>query len=222
MAMYKDEPENPVFNFVAIIIGIIYVAAAALCVLCLTTDIITEWAGKLITSLNEEALQALVKLYGYMILALMPSAILFLASRAPIEMSLFLRIVLWIVGALGMAGLIWLFFSISGQSQYAELLGNTTKDLYGILWLRVSTIVAAVGLFTVNVMSNFMPNFNSANALASFMEFVWGFFAELNTGYVIYILLSFVTLPWAFLILPVAGIIIFTGIVTLTAVCNMD
>ena len=222
MSTYKDEPENPVFKFVAVIIGLIYVAAIAMCVLCLVTNLGAELLGKIITSLNETQLQALAKLYGYMLLALLPSAIIFLASRAPIEMSLFVRIVLWIVGTLGMAGLIWLFFIVSGQSEYAELLGNTAKDLYGIWWLRASTIVAAVGLFTVNVMSNFMPNFNSANALASFMELVWGFFAELNTGYIIYILLSFVTLPWAFLILPVAGVIIFTGIVTLTAVCNMD
>ena len=87
MSTYKDEPENPVFKFVAVIIGLIYVAAIAMCVLCLVTNIGAELLGKIITSLNETQLQALAKLYGYMILALLPSAIIFLASRAPIEMS---------------------------------------------------------------------------------------------------------------------------------------
>ena len=222
MAMYRDEPENPVFKFVAVIIGIVYVAAAALCVLCLTTNIVADLLGKIITSLNEASLQALAKLYGYMILALMPSAIIFLASRAPIEMTLFTRIALWIVGTLGMAGLIWLFFSVSGQSQYAELLGNTTKDLYGIWWLRCSTIVAAVGLFSLNIMANFSPDFNTSNGLADFMDLVWGLFAELNTGYLVYIILSFVILPWAFLILPLAGIIIVVFVITLIALCSTD
>lgn len=220
--MNRDEPENPVNIVIAILIGIIYVAAAVLCFLCIKTNIIAGVLGGLLKSkqFDEATLQALSTLYGYMILALMPSVIIFIASRVPFEMTLFTRILLWIVGTLGMAGLIWLFFSISGQSEYAELLGNTTKDLYGIWWLRCSTIVAAVGIFSVNLMTNFSPNFNLDNGLASFMDGVWTFVAELNIGYIIYIILSFVALPFAFLILPIAGIIIIVLIITLTALCN--
>lgn len=219
--MDRNEPENPVNIVIAILIGIIYIAAAVLCFLCIKTDIIAKLLGELLKAkqFDEATLQALSTLYGYMILALMPSVILFVASRVPVEMTLFTRILLWIVGTLGMAGLIWLFFSISGQGEYAELLGSTAQDLYGISYLRCSTIVAAIGLFSVNFMTNFSPNFNLDNALASFMDGVWAFVTELNIGYIAYIILSFVTLPFAFLILPIAGIIIIVLMITLAALC---
>lgn len=220
--MYRDEPENPVNIVIAIIIGIIYVAAAVLCVLCIKTDIIAGVLGGMLESkqFSDTALQALSTLFGYMILALIPSVLLFIASRLPVEMSLLTRILLWIVGTLGMAGLIWLFFYISGKGDYVELLGNTAKDLYGVSWLRCSTIVAAVGLFSVNLMTNFSPDFNLNNALASFMDLVWAFVAELNIGYILYLLLSFVMLPFAFIILPIAGIIIIVLVITLTALSS--
>lgn len=222
MAGYRDEPENPVYKFVAVIIGIIYVAAIAMCILCLATNLGAKVLGKIITSLSESQLESFAKLYGFMLLALLPSAIIFVANRAPIEMTKTTRILLWIAGSICMAGLIWLFFHVSGKEEYAQILGDTTKDLYGIWWLRCNTIVAAAGIFSLNIMCNFMPDFNSANALGDFMGLVWGFFAELNTGYVIYVILTFVTLPWAFLILPVAGVIVAVLLLTLIALVNMD
>ena len=214
-----SEPIEPVSVVIAIIIAIIYVAAAVLCVLCLTTNIITELLGKIITSLNEDSLQALVRLYGYMIIALMPSAIIFVANKAPFEMTTFTRVILWIVGVLGMAGLIYLFFNISARPEYAELLGDTARNLYGILWLRVSTIVAAVGVISINVMSNFTPNFNPSHWLGNFCDVVWEF-AQGQISYILFTLLTFATLPWAFLILPIAGIYIFVLLTTLYALCD--
>ena len=219
--MYRDEPENPMGIVGSIIAGIIYVAAAAICALCLTTNIVADVLGNFIKSLDTTSLQALVRLYGYMILALLPSAILFVISKTPLEMTKLARILLWIVAVLGMAGLIWLFFIVSDKPEYTELLGNTGKDLYGILWLRCSLIVAAVGLVSVNLMSNFSPDFNTSNPFASFLELVWTFSSEGRLGYILFILLNFVTLPWAFLILPIAGVVAFTGITTLTIYCNM-
>lgn len=219
MSMYKDEPENSLHIVVAVIVGILYVAAAVLCALCLTTNIISELLGKIITSLPSDSVQALTRLYGYMLIVLMPSAIIFIANKAPIEMPLFVRVLLWIVGALGMAGLIWLFFSISARPEYTELLGNTGKDLYGITWLRVSAIVSAVGVISINVMSNFTPNFNTAHWLGNICDVVWEF-AQGQISFVIFTLLTFVTLPWAFLILPITGIYIFVLLTTLYALCD--
>ena len=216
---YRDEPENSLNIVSTVIVGILYVAAAVLIVLCLKTHLITDLLGKIITSLSQESLQALVQLYGYMLIALMPSAIIFIANKAPIEMSMFLRVVLWIVGALGMAGLIWLFFSISAKPEYAELLGNTGKDLFGIVWLRVSTIVSALGIIAINVMANFTPNFNPAHWLGGFFEVVWEF-AQGQISYILFTLLVFVTLPWAYLILPLSGIYLFVLLTTLTALGN--
>ncbi|MCH5159367.1 MAG: hypothetical protein J1F66_00770 [Clostridiales bacterium] len=215
----KDEPREPLSVVAAIIVTIVYVAAAALCVLCLTTNIIAEQLGNLITSLDEASLQALVRLYGYMLLALMPSAIIFVANKVPFEMTTFTRVLLWIVGVLGMAGLIWLFFNISAQPEYAELLGDTSHDLYGILWLRVSAIGAALGVISINVMSNFTPNFNPSHWLGNFCDVVWEF-AQGQISFILFTLLIFVTLPWAFLILPIAGIYIFVLLTTLYALCD--
>ena len=213
---YRDEPENSLNIVALIIVGILYVAAAVLIVLCLKTNLIVELFGKLIKSLDAASLQALVHLYGYMLIALMPSAIIVIANKAPFEMSMFVRVLLWIVGALGMAGLIWLFFSISGKPEYAELLGNTGKDLFGIVWLRVSMIVSALGVIAINVMSNFTPNFNPAHWLGGFFEVVWEF-AQGQISYLLFTLLTFATLPWAYLILPLAGIYLFVLLTTLTA-----
>ena len=216
---YRNEPEEPLSVVAAIIVTVVYVAAAVLCALCLTTNIVTELLGKVITSLDEASLQALVRLYGYMILALMPSAIIFVANKVPFEMSTFIRVLLWIVGVLGMAGLIWLFFNISAQPEYAELLGDTGKDLYGITWLRVSAIVSAVGVISINVMSNFTPSFNPSHWLGGFCDVVWEF-AQGQISFILFTLLTFVTLPWAFLILPLAGIYIFVLLTTLYALCD--
>ena len=215
----RNEPEEPLSVVAAIIVTILYVAAAVLCALCIKTNLITELLGKIITSLNEASLQALTRLYGYMILALMPSIIIFVANKVPFEMSLFVRILLWIVGVLGMAGLIWLFFNISAQPEYAELLGDTGKDLFGITWLRVSAIVSAVGVISINVMSNFTPSFNSSHWLGGFFEIVWEF-AQGQISYILFTILIFVTLPWAYLILPIAGIYIFVLLTTLYALCD--
>lgn len=216
---YRDEPENPVHIAVTIIVGILYVAAAVLCVLCLKTDLIAALLGKIITSMDTASLQALATLYGYMLLVLMPSAIIFVANKAPFEMTLFTRVLLWIVGALGMAGLIWLFFHVSAKPEYAELLGNTGRDLYGITWLRVSTIVSALGVISINVMSNFTPSFNPAHWLGSFFDTVWEF-AQGQISYTLFTLFAFVTLPWAFLILPLSGVYLFVLLTTLTALGN--
>lgn len=216
---YRDEPENPVHIAVVVIVGILYVAAAVLCVLCLKTDLIAALLGKIITSMDTASLQALATLYGYMLLVLMPSAIIFVANKAPFEMTLFTRVLLWIVGALGMAGLIWLFFNISAQPEYAELLGNTGKDLYGIVWLRVSTIVSALGVISINVMSNFTPNFNPEHWLGGFFDTVW-MFAQGQISYILFTLFAFATLPWAFLILPISGVYLFVLLTTLTAIGN--
>ncbi|MCH5157193.1 MAG: hypothetical protein J1G02_04890 [Clostridiales bacterium] len=217
---YRDEPKEPVSVAVAIIVAIVYVVAAVLCALCfLTTDIVAGLLGKIISSLNEASLQALVQLYGYMLLALMPSAIIFLANKAPFEMTTFTRVLLWIVGVLGMAGLIWLFFHISAQPEYAETLGKTGRDLYGITWLRVSSIVSAVGVISINVMSNFRPNFNPNHWLGGFCDVIWEF-AQGQISYVLFTLLCFATLPWAFLILPISGVYIFVLLTTLYALCD--
>ena len=54
---YRNEPEEPVSVAVAIIVAIVYVAAAVLCALCfLTTDIVAGLLGKIISSLNEASL----------------------------------------------------------------------------------------------------------------------------------------------------------------------
>lgn len=216
---YRKEPEEPVSVVVAIIVAIVYVAAAVLCALCLTTDLVRALLGKIITSLNGASLQALTRLYGYMILALMPSAIIFVANKVSFQMTTFVRVLLWIVGVLGMAGLIYLFFHISAQPEYAELLGKTGRDLYGITWLRVSTIVSAVGVISINVMANFTPNFNPKHWLGSFCDVVWEF-AQGQISYVLFTILCFVTLPWAFLILPISGIYIFVLLTTLYALCD--
>ena len=214
-----SEPNEPLSIVAAILVTIVYVAAAVLCALCLTTNIVTDLLGKIKKSLNEESLQALVRLYGYMLLALMPSAIIFVANKAPFEITLFTRVLLWIVGALGMAGLIWLFFHISAKPEYAELLGKTGRDLYGITWLRVSTIVSAVGIISINVMSNFTPSFNPSHWLGNFCDIVWEF-AQGQISYILFTLLCFATLPWAFLILPIDGIYIFVLLTTLYALCD--
>lgn len=216
---YTSEPEESVSVVVAVIIAILYVVAAVICVLSLTTNLIAGLLGNIITSLNEASLQALAKLYGYMLLALMPSAFIFIANKAPIEMATFIRVLLWIVGVLGMAGLVCLFFTVSAQPEYAELLGNTSRDLYGIVWLRISSIVSCLGIIVFNVMSNFWPNFNLSNSLASFCDFVWEF-ALGQVCYVLFMFFIFATLPWAFLILPIAGIYILVLIITLIAVCQ--
>lgn len=217
----RPEPKEPLSVVAAIIVAIVYVAGAVLCVLCITTDIITELLGKIITSLNETSLQALSRLYGYMLLALMPSAIIFVANKVPFHMTTFTRVLLWIVGAFGMAGLIWLFFHISAKPEYAELLGDSGKDLYGIVWLRISSIVSAVGIIAINVMCNFSPNFNPKHWLGGFFEIVWEF-AQGQISYILFTLLTFVTLPWVFLILPIAGIYIFVLFTTLFALSNSD
>lgn len=219
MAHFKDEPNEPLSIVATVIVAIVYVAAAVLCALCIKTNLIADLLGKIITSLNEASLQALVRLYGYMILALMPSVIIFVANKVPFEMSMFVRILLWIVGALGMAALIWLFFSISGQSEYAELLGDTGHDLYGILWLRISVIVSAVGVISINVMANFTPDFNPSHWFGGFCDVVWEF-AQGQISFILFTLLTFVTLPWAFLILPLAGMYIIVLLTTLYALCD--
>ena len=215
------EPEEPLSVVAAVIVTVVYVAAAVLCVLCLTTNVITELLSEVITSLNEASLQALVRLYGYMLLALMPSAVIFVANKVPFEMTTFTRVLLWIVGVLGMAGLIWLFFNISAQPEYAELLGDTAQDLYGIVWLRVSAIASALGIISINIMCNFTPDFNPSHWLGGFFEVVWEF-AQGQISFILFTLLTFVTLPWAFLILPLAGIYIIVLFGTLAALCNTD
>ena len=217
---YRNEPEEPVSVVVAIIVAIVYVAAAVLCALCfLTTDLVAGLLGKIISSLNEASLQALVRLYGYMLLVLMPSAIIFVANKVPFEMTMFTRVLLWIVGVLGMAGLIWLFFHVSAKPEYAQLLGKTGRDLFGITWLRVSSIVSAVGVISINVMSNFRPSFNPSHWLGNFCDIVWEF-AQGQISYLLFAILSFITLPWAFLILPLAGMYIFVLLTTLYALCD--
>ena len=214
-----SEPEEPLCAVAAIIVTILYVAAAVLCILCLTTDIVAGLLGKIITSLNEDALKALSKLYGFMLLALMPSVIIFVANKVSFEMSLFVRILLWIVGVLGMAGLIWLFFNISARPEYAELLGSSAKDLYGIFWLRVSAIGSALGIISINVMCNFSPDFNPDHWLGGIFEVVWEF-AQGQISFILFTILTFITLPWAFLILPLAGMYFIVLIGTLIALCE--
>lgn len=216
---YRDEPEQPVYLVVAIIIGIIYVAAAVVCFLALTTNVVTEQLGKIITSLDQASLQALTRLYGYMILALLPSAIIFIANKAPIEMSTFLRVVLWIVGVLGMVALIYLFFTVSAQAEYEQLLTHTYLNLYSISWLRTSLIVSALGVIAINVMANFYPNFNPSSALGSFFDVVWEI-AQGQISYILFTLLMFTTLPWAFLINPIAGVYVVTLLTTLNALLD--
>ena len=215
-----SEPIEPLGVVTSIIVAIVYVAAGVLCAMCFFfPDVPCGLLGKIISHLDESSLQALTRLYGYMILALLPSAFIFIANRAPIEMTTFLRVLLWIVGVLGMAGLIWLFFHITSNPEYGNLLGYTAKDLYGTTWLRCSTIVAAAGFIAVNVMANFTPNFNLDHWLGGFFDIVWAF-AQGSISYILFSLLCFATLPWAFLILPVSGIYLFTLLTTLTALGN--
>ncbi|MCH5350682.1 MAG: hypothetical protein J1F39_01760 [Clostridiales bacterium] len=209
----RGEPNDPVSIPVAVIIALLYAAAAVICVLSLTTDIISGLFSQS-DSFTEESAQAFSRLYGYMILVLIPSIFILVANKAPINMTTGLRVLFWIIGVLGMAGLIVLFFYISGQPEYKALLGDTNKDLYGILWLRVSTIVAAVGALSINILANLEPNFNLDNAFASFLDGVW-MFAQGQISLIIFTVLSFSVLPWAFLIIPVAGIMTFVLVTTL-------
>ena len=209
----KNEPNDPVAIPVAIIIAIIYAAAAVICVLSLTTDIISGLFSQS-DSFTEESAQAFSRLHGYMILVLIPSIFILIANKAPINMTTGLRVLFWIIGVAGMAGLVVLFFYISAAPEYKALLGDTNKDLYGILWLRVSTVVAAVGALSINILANLEPNFNLDNAFASFLDGVW-MFAQGQVSLIIFTILSFSVLPWAFLIIPVAGIMTFVLVTTL-------
>ena len=213
------EPEEPFSTVKTVIMAIVYVIGAVICVLSLTTNLIAGVLGGIIKSLNEESLQALAKLYGYMLLALMPSAIIFIANRAPVAMTMFLRVLLWIIGVLGMGGLLYLFFRISARPEYAELLGNKARNLYGLVWLRTSAIVSVLGVIVINVMANFWPNFNISNGLGSFCDTVWAFTQGHITS-ILFMLLTFLVLPWTFLVLPLSGVYIFVLIITLIAICD--
>ena len=213
-----DEPKEAVSIPVAVIVAIIYVAAAVFCVLCLTSDVIAGLFCKM-KAFDEISSRAIAQLYGYMILALLPSGIIFAANKAPFELTKLVRVLLWIAGVAGMVGLIILFFKVSGKPEYAQLLGETAKDLYGIIWLRVSIIVSASGVIAMHVISNFSPNFNLSNGFASFLDMVWDF-AQGQIGCLIFIILNFATLPWVFLTLPIAGIVAFVLITTLTIYAN--
>lgn len=220
MGAYTSEPEEPVSIPIAVIITLIYVAAAVACFLCIKTNKIAALFCKM-KSFDEVSSKAIAQLYGYMILVLMPSFLIFIANKVPFEMPTLLRVLLWILGAAGMAALVFLFFRISAKPEYAALLGKTHKNLYGILWLRISAIGSAVGVLAAHVIATFSPNFNLSNGMGAFLDTIWDF-AQGQIGFTLYTILTFTVLPWAFLILPLVGLVIFALIFTLTVLANMS
>lgn len=210
---YKSQPDDAVGIASAVIIGLIYIAAAVTAVLCLTTDIISGLFGGIDAFEGEKAV-AITQLYGYMIIALLPSALIFVANKAPIGMTTAIRVWLWIIGVLGMVGLTVLFFFISAKPEY-KILGETAKDLFGISWQRAAAVIAAAGIIAVHLLGNLDPFFNSEdNKFIDFLEIV----CDLIQGqvmFIIYTVLTFGLLIVPFIIIPIAGIVTFVLIVTL-------
>ena len=209
----KSEPLEPLSIVPAILVGIIYVAAAVLCYLCLKTDIISGFfAG--FDSFDEISARALAELYGYMIIVLLPSILLVVANKLPISMTTGTRVLLWFGGVLGMAGLTVLFFFISARPEYKDVLGETVKDIYGISWQRGSTIVAVLGVISVHILGNIDPIFNTDNKFLDFVEIVCDFIQG-QIMFIIYMILVFGSLGFPYLIMPIAGIVALAFIILL-------